>query len=383
MGALQTIEHSNTLPMAQDSSYTPSALAAMAEAEAWVKAVCAMAIRFPRDIDVVREKLLKECRRPSFAKTARYSKPIGQSRVNGFSIRFAEQAVASMRHIHVSSRTLAEDEKSRKIEITVWDAQEMVSYADEVTISKTLERKSIPKGQEYVGTRLNTKGELLYIIPATEDDLLNKVNAAKSKSIRNSGLRLIPGWLLDECNHEVQKTLNAEDAKDPDKAKREILDAFAGIGVSAEVLKEYLGHDLTNQPAEIQELRALYSAVRDGETTVGAILEARKSVPPPADAPTDSPKSGVAALKAKLQKTEPSKPEPQPALIPEQGEPNMGTDAGVLGLSPEGHAVLDGKRGYIVPSILATKTKRLSGKRVVIQYREEGERKIIADIQPE
>lgn len=262
----------------EKQDYSPASLALVAQAEAEVKAMVAMAVRFPRDLDKVREKLLKECRRPSFAEHALYAKPVGNGKVTGLSIRFAEAAIASMQHIHVTTRTLAETKEWQKVECRVWDAQNMTSYADEATIEKTLERKSIPKGQEYISTRVNRSGELLYIIPATRDDLLNKLNAAKSKSIRNSGLRLIPGWLLDESKKVVADTLHKKDAADPDAAKRKVFDSFAEMGVGVDLIKRYLGHDGEKiHPEELSDLRAIYNAIRDGETTMQAVLALKEN----------------------------------------------------------------------------------------------------------
>lgn len=289
-----------------------TAMALVAAAEAEVKAQCAMAIKFPRDLDVVREKLLKECKRPSFARSALYAKPVGNSKVTGLSIRFAEAAIASMGHIHTTIKTLAETPEYRKIEIRVWDAQNMISYADEATIEKTIERRSIPKGQEYIRTRLNTSGDLLYIIRATEDDLLNKVNSAKSKSIRNSGLRMVPGWLLDECKGAVSATARDADAADPDAAKKQIFDSFAQLGVSVDDIKKYLGHDAaTLQPAELQVLRELFVAVRDGETTLAAIFRQREQ-----DASTAPSGKRTKALKERLKSSSQETGETEGRRIP-------------------------------------------------------------------
>lgn len=290
--------------------YSPTAMALVAAAEAEIKAMVGMAVKFPRDLDVVREKLLKECKRPSFAQSALYAKPVGSSKVTGLSIRFAEAAIASMGHIHTTIKTLAESDEYRKIEIRVWDAQNMVSYADEATIEKTIERRSIPKGQEFIRMRVNKSGDPLYIIRATEDDLLNKVNAAKSKSIRNSGLRMVPGWLLDECKAQIVDTTRRADAQDPDAAKKKIFDGFAELGVSVDDLKKYLGHDAAHlEPAELDDLRQLFVAVRDGETTLRAIFKQREEEA----AETGESKSdkGVSALKEKLK----SKAEADP-LVP-------------------------------------------------------------------
>lgn len=287
------------------STINNTAMALVAAAEAEVKAMCAMAIKYPRDLDVVRQKLLRECKRPSFAQSALYAKPVGGGKVTGLSIRFAEAAIASMGHIHTSIKTLAESDEYRKIEIRVWDAQNMVSYADEATIEKTIERRSIAKGQEYVRMRVNKSGDPLYIIRATEDDLLNKVNSAKSKSIRNSGLRMVPGWLLDECKQTVSATTRNEDASDPDAAKRKIFDSFAEIGVSAEDIKKYVGHSAEKlEPAELDDLRQLFVAVRDGETTLRAIFKQREGEASEAGESTSG--KGTSALKDRLkQKSDP------------------------------------------------------------------------------
>lgn len=303
---MQTTEEVHDLAVKNESmeiTYAPASLALVAAAEAEIKAMCAMAVKFPRDLDKVREKILRECKRPSFASTAMYAKPIGGTKVTGLSVRFAEAAIGAMQHIHVTTRTLAETNEWRKIEARVWDAQNMTSYADESTIEKTIERKSIPKGQQYLKTRVNRQGELLYIIQATEDDLLNKVNAAKSKSIRNSGLRLIPGWLLDECKNVIATTMHHADAADPDAAKRRLFDAFAELGVTVDQLKKYLRHEAEKlEPAELDDLRKVYTAIRDGETTMKSIMEQREGESgSPANGDGKEPSRGTESLKQRLQ----------------------------------------------------------------------------------
>jgi hypothetical protein len=250
------------------------AIVLAAQLQAEVQAAVIQAERSPRDWDQVREKILRECKRPAFAKAARYNKPVGKG-VQGFSIRFAEACIGSAKHIHTTTRTIWEDDEQRKILVKVWDAQEGVSYADEVTIEKTIERRTIPDGADVVRTRKNKQGDLLYILRATEDDLLNKVNAAKSKSIRNSGLRLIPGWLVEEAFQEINATVKGVDEKDPDAAKREIFDAFGELGVDVSSLKKFIGHDAqVLTPKELQTLRGLYMEIREGSTTMYEVLQA-------------------------------------------------------------------------------------------------------------
>ena len=253
------------------SENSAMALVLASQLQAEIQAACVMAERNPRDWDVVREKILKECKRSSFAAVARYKIP---NRGEGFTIRFAEAAMQASKHIHVAMRTIWEDDEIRKLLVKVWDAQEMVSFTDEITIEKTIERRSIDKSQEVIRTRKNKAGDLLYVIAANEDELLNKVNAAKSKSMRTNGLRLIPGWILDEALHAVRDTQELADKQNPDAAKQKLLDAFGELGVNVASLKKFIGHDaMTLTPKELQELRALYASIHDGETTMHAVLE--------------------------------------------------------------------------------------------------------------
>lgn len=259
-----------------------------------------MAERHPRDLDVVRQKLLKECRRPGFAEVARYRKPIGKG-VEGPSIRFAEAAIRYMGNISIDSITIYDDREKRIIRVSVTDCEANVPYSSDITVEKTVERRSRKDTDEVVRTRKNSQGNLLYIICATEDDLLNKQNALVSKAIRTNGLRHVPGDIVEECMDEVLTTQRKRDAEDPDAAKRKVFDAFASIGVTVQQLKDYLAKDadlLT--PHELSDLRGLYSAIREGETNWREVMD---SVGGASSQKEDSPstKSTTVKVKEKLQ----------------------------------------------------------------------------------
>jgi hypothetical protein len=68
-----------------------------------------------------------------------------------------------------------------------------------------------------------------------------------------------------------------EDARDPDAAKRGLLDAFLDLGIGAEQLKSYLGiSDLaTLTPKDLAELRGIFASVRDGDTTWRELVETK------------------------------------------------------------------------------------------------------------
>ena len=267
------LQHVDQLPSAPTGETASTAVAA--QAKALVEARYTVAFRRPRDFDQVRQNLLKECRRPTFAAVARYRKPIGKG-VEGPSIRFAEAAIRCMTNITVETMTVYDDREKRIVRVAVTDLESNVPYSIDVTIEKTIERKKFKEGDVVIRSRTNSYGETVHLLEATEDDILNKQNALISKAIRTQGMRHIPGDLVDECTAIIKETLKKADAQDPDAAKRRLFDAFGDIGVSAEAIKRYLGHDAaTLTPKELDELRTLYAGVRDGETTWKEIMDNR------------------------------------------------------------------------------------------------------------
>jgi hypothetical protein len=249
--------------------------AAAAQAKALVEARYIMALRRPRNEEEVRQKLLKECQRPSFAGVAIYRKPIGQG-IEGPSIRFAEAALRMMGNITIDTMTVYDDREKRIVRVTVTDLEANLPYAQDVTIEKTVERRQAKKGDDILRTRQNKQGDTVYIIAATDDEILNKQNALLSKAIRTQGLRLVPGDLIDEALYIVRQTRQKEDAQDPDAAKRRLFDAFNEQGVSAADLAKWLGHPgekLTEK--ERSDLRGIYAALRDGETSWREVMDAK------------------------------------------------------------------------------------------------------------
>lgn len=253
---------------------TSSAVLA-AQAKALVEARYTVAFARPRDWDMVRERLLKDCRRPGFADSAIYHKPIGKG-IEGPSIRFAEAAIRSMTNVTVETATIFDDAERRIVRVTVTDLEANVPYSQDVTISKTIERNSVKPGEVPLRTRTGSRGQAVYILEATDDDILNKANALVSKAVRTLGLRLLPGDIMDECMDTCKATQRDRDAKDPDTAKRKLFDAFGSVGVTVDQLKVYLGHDGRVLSAkEGETLRALYNSLKDGQTTWREVMDSK------------------------------------------------------------------------------------------------------------
>lgn len=309
------------LPAVQASASENSAIAMAALQKATVEARYKMALARPRDLDMVRQAMLKDAQRPSFANVAIYHKPVGKG-IEGPSIRFVESAIRNMTNILTETATISEDDERRVIRVAVSDLETNTYFSQDVTVTKTVERSKLPQGEKPIRIRTNSKGQPVFILHGTDDDILNKQNALISKAVRTLGLRLIPGDLVDEALWYVRQTMQKQDAQNPDAAKNRLIDAFAQIGVAVEQLKEYVGHELSAlSPNELQTLRAIYSAIKDGETSWKAIMdsEAEKKAEKEAETKkgarkaTAAPQQPKSAPTATEQVAEPQQAETAPA----------------------------------------------------------------------
>lgn len=233
-----------------------------AQVRARIEARYTLALHRPRDLDRVRLALLKECERPRFAEVARYSKPQGATKVTGPSIRFVEAALRCLGNIATETTVTLDDELRRVIRVEVTDLETNVTHPKEIVVSKEIERRSAD-GREVIRQRQNKNGITLFIVKATDDEIMLKESSLVSKALRQLGLRLIPGDLIDEAMETVVSTQTSTDKKDPDAARKRVFDSFDALGIGADALKKYLGHDVG--PLDLPGLRELFTAIKQGE----------------------------------------------------------------------------------------------------------------------
>lgn len=249
--------------------------AVAAQAKAMVEARYVMAMQRPRNWDQVRQDIVRECRRPSFAhnKSAYYRKPIGAG-VEGLGIRFVEVALRCMTNVLVETSMIFEDDAKEVHRVSVTDLESNLTYPLDVRVSKTVERSKAADDGSYISVRKNSYGKNVFTVPANDDDLLNKRGALISKAMRTLGLRIIPGDLQDEAEEIIKSVRLDEAARDPAAERKKIADAFGEIGVKADDLTKYLGHSLDAcSPAELVGLRGIYGAIRDGEATWKTVMD--------------------------------------------------------------------------------------------------------------
>lgn len=275
-------------PALQQYGIESAATAVASQAKAMVEARYTMALHRPRNMDQVRQDLLKECRRPSFAhnKSAYYRKPIGAG-IEGLGIRFVEVALRCMTNVLIETTMIFEDAQKEIHRVSVTDLEANVTYPLDVKVTKTIERSKPNSDGSFLSVRKNSSGYDVFTVEAQDDDLLNKRGALISKAMRTLGLRIVPGDLQDEAEEIIKKIRLDKAAEDPTAERKGIVDAFGSIGVKASQLAEYLGHEIDAcSPAQLVNLRGLFGAIKDGEATWATVMENRADAPPASAKPT-------------------------------------------------------------------------------------------------
>lgn len=255
-----------------------ASVAVAAAARARIQAKYLVAMERPRNMHEVRLQVLKECDRPEFAERARYARPQGMKKneetgkmekhyVRGWSIRAVEAFVLIMGNVGPETTQLFDDPDLRILQCAIVDYEKNVDWSMQITVAKTKERSKLREGEVPIAKRKNSEGYDVYILPATDEDVLGKQNALVSKTMRTLGLRLIPGDLLDEALVRVNATIARADAADPQAARKRLFDAFAKLGVMPKDISEYFnGLNLDEMTAAHRnELRDLYVLVEEGE----------------------------------------------------------------------------------------------------------------------
>jgi hypothetical protein len=213
------------------------------------------------------------CSNPDFAKVAVYAKPVGGGKKYGLSARFAEAVMPVMKNLDESTVQIYDDMEKQTWKVSVGDLETNTVFSEEVFVNKRTWRKQLRQGQTAINERVNTQGEVNYLVEATDDEVNTLRAALCSKVRRNLIIRHVPPDIRAECLRVALKTSEDADAKDPDAARKQIVDSFLKIGIGAEDLASYLGHSIRaiSEP-ELSELRGVYVVIRDGEATWSDLL---------------------------------------------------------------------------------------------------------------
>ncbi len=272
------------------------------QVETRIKAQYFLAKNYPRNWMDVRSRLLEAFKRPILAEGAIYSKPIGDGKVSGLSIRFAEEAFRAMGNIIVETYLFSDDDDKRVYSVTGMDMETNASLPVSVVVTKQVERSSKKPDSIVLGMRTNSKGKPTYILKATsEDDYRAKEQAALQKARRDVILFLVPGDIKEECEEQINSTIRHRDAKDPQGAINRVAQSYHALGVSVAEIEKFLGHPIkTINEAELGLLRTIYTGIKEGEGTWEDAVAQKLGTNTGADSERSQTGGATSALKEKL-----------------------------------------------------------------------------------
>jgi hypothetical protein len=250
-----------------------------AQTEAEVKAGFALAQIKRRDEEDSRVGILRACNNSKFAEKAIYKKPIGKTTIEGPSIRFAEEMIRNWRNVKIIQQVIFDSPRNRIIRVICYDLEANIPYGEDIIIDKTVERR-FANDRDVISERVNTRGEKISIVIATEDEVKTKQAANVSKAIRNNGLRLIPSHIIDEAMDKCREVLRAGVKNDPMAERRKMIDSFAKLGINPSDISNYLGKPLEQIiDQDIIDLKTVFNSIKDGEATWAEILASKDDSP--------------------------------------------------------------------------------------------------------
>lgn len=233
------------------SGEEPGSLAvSMARAE--LDQAIVTARQFPRSIAAVKKNILTLATLDEqTAEECIYALPRGGKPIRGPSVRLAEIIAAMYGNCHVASRVVAVDRFDKVViaEGVFWDLETGLRRTAQI-------RRRI----------VDSKGRLY------NDDMITVTgNAACSIALREAILKGVPKALWREAYDACDRVI-AGDVKTVNQRRGEAFKAFAAFGVTPEMIFEALeiGGEAEVDLDQLATLKAMYKAVRDGETPVEA-----------------------------------------------------------------------------------------------------------------
>lgn len=227
-----------------------------------------MALQRPRDIILIREKVLKELEAfPEFAAKAYYVIPFrnehgGITNVEGPSIHAAMSIARAWGNCATGGRVIGETDDRIAVEGVFLDYETNMRTVRTISVARTAWDKKIQK-----------------VVPLREDRLTREIQAGISKAIRNAILASMPVSLVD-AHFKLAKELVGRGAAKPkeiltQKAFKKRVDmmyvSFEKLGVARQQVENFIGKRDLNEEL-IGEMVGIYNAIKDNQASVDDIF---------------------------------------------------------------------------------------------------------------
>lgn len=293
----------------QPTSQQPQAVGALANTDsqrviAEVQAAMIIAKTNPRDTLLAQERIKNACTRPGLAGAALYTYARGGTNISGPSIRLAETMAQAWGNLHYGIREIEQQQGKSVMQAYCWDLE---------TGTRRETAFHIPH------IRHTKKGDYNLTDPR---DIYEMAANMGARRLRACILAIIPGDVTEMAVAQCEDTLNAS-ADTSEKAMKAMLKKFGEFGVTKEMIEKRIQRKLESiQPAQVVNLRKIYSSLKDGMSGAGEWFEIESS---------EERKTGTDAARAAVgikpdPKPTKTKKAPEKAEQTEKKEPLASTD---------------------------------------------------------
>lgn len=219
-----------------------------------------MAKRFPRNYIQSYAQAIEACKREGFAKKAFFSYPRAGQTVTGVTIRFAEEMARCYGNLDYGIKEMSHEEGKSEMQAYCWDLETNTVSSQNFTVEHILETKN--------GNRKLT----------SQRDIYERTANDGARRLRSRILAILPPDLVEDCINECKKTLAGQnDIPLIDKVKN-MVTAFAKLGVTKEMLEKRLNHTVESISIdELTEYIGIYNGLKQKETTVSDWFEQPKT----------------------------------------------------------------------------------------------------------
>lgn len=306
-----------------------------------------LAKMFPRNLNAAYAEIMDACKLHAMANVAFYTLPQGGQKVTGPSIKLIEQIAQSCGNFEWGHRELGRQEAGpgptdfgrSEVEVYAWDKEKNIRSIRQITVLHVLDTRDGPRKLR------------------DQRDIDNKIANVASKQMRGRLAALLPKWLIEAAQEECRKTLTGNNNVPIAERVRKMSQAFAGYGVTVELLERSLGHKLESVTVdELADLLGIYNAIKEGTPpdeffgefkaaeaadATGAALAATakagaEAAPPAKQPPANSPaadRKAKAAAKAAQQAEQ--QPEPKAEAAQQESSATEKPDSPVKESAPE------------------------------------------------
>ncbi len=231
-----------------------------ARAVAEVAAAVRVARDFPRDEALAREKMRRACGTRALADRAFYSLPRAGGRVEGSTVHLAREIAACWGNIDYGIRELRRDDAAgvSEMQAWAWDQESNVRSSRSFVVPHAI---MSGKGADKRRKALTDLG-----------DIANNNNSVAARAVRETIFTVLPMWFVSEAEEIASAVLRGEHPSNeqrPADAAQQIIDGFAGWGVTVAQLESYVALPRSEwSPQTIGALRVLGGEIQRGEKRV-------------------------------------------------------------------------------------------------------------------